>query len=165
VQEIIDRDHPREGNGNDLRKVAVDALSARTRQIQKVELGYAWMMRMSVVRVRGDARLLLQQQSKLMKIDRLGQEVVESCLPAEFTILIRCAPSQRHRLHHAQTSLRLRHQIECVAIGQADIAQQNLKWHFSKKIGGFFQIAGNGNRMSAMNQKFGNDIPALAVIF
>ena len=100
-----------------------------------------------------------------MKIDRLSQEMVEPRLPAEFTILIRGTSAQGHGLHHAQTSLRLRHQIECVAIGQADIAQQNLKWHFSKKIGGFFQIAGNGDRMSAMNQKFGNDIPALAVIF
>ena len=60
MQEIIDRDHDRESNGSDLRKVAVDALSAGTRQIQKVEFGHVELMRMSGMRVRGDTRLFLQ---------------------------------------------------------------------------------------------------------
>lgn len=99
-----------------------------------------------------------------MKIDRLGQKMVESRLPAEFTIFIRCAPGQCDGLHHWQTSLRLRHQLECVAIGQADIAQQDFKGHFPEEIRGFCQIAGNGDRMPAVNQKFRDYVPALAVV-
>ena len=122
-------------------------------------------MRMSGVRIRGDARLFSQQRAKLIKVDRLSQEMVEPRSPAKFTILIRGASGQGYCLHHTQTSLRLRHQIECVAIGQADITQQDLKGQFFEQIGGFLQIAGNGDCVPAVNQKFGNDIPAFAVIF
>jgi len=99
-----------------------------------------------------------------MKVNRLGQKMVESRLSAEFTILIRCPSGQCDGLHHGQTSLRLRHQLECVAIGQADIAQQDFKRHFPEEIGGFCQIAGNGDHMPAVNQKLRDYVPALAVV-
>lgn len=38
MEEVIDRHHHREGNGNSLRKIAANTLSAGATQVQKIEL-------------------------------------------------------------------------------------------------------------------------------
>ena len=40
MQEIVNRDYHGEGDGDDLREVAADGLSAGAREIQKVEFGH-----------------------------------------------------------------------------------------------------------------------------
>ena len=59
MEEVIGRDHHGEGNGDDLGKIAVDALSAGTCQTEKVEFGHANVFS-DRVRVCGNARLFLQ---------------------------------------------------------------------------------------------------------
>ena len=99
-----------------------------------------------------------------MKIERLGQVMIESCLFAELVIVLRTATGQRDGNELRMDRLRLSDELQSVAIGQPQVAQKDIDLGLIESLQRLSHPGGGDGLMSAVFQQSGKHRPRILMI-